>query len=167
MDDALNLLLQSIIIPAAFSVLILPLGKVYKQKSGWIVFLVLLYPTIIYSYITLNLFTGFIKDGIKASYVWAPYIGNLTLLADGLSAPIAFTIALLSALIAIYSIGYMAEAENIEVYYSLYLLYAVGMLGTVLTTNLAAFFLFFELMLIPSWALIAVWGTGPKEAIAF
>lgn len=167
MNDSLNLLIQSLIIPAVFSAIILPLGKTYKQKAGWIVFLVLLYSAGIYAYITLSLFAGFIKDGLQASYAWAPYIGNLTLLADGLSGPIAFTIALLSALIAIYSIGYMAEAENIEVYYSLYLLYAVGMLGTVLTTNLAAFFIFFELMLIPSWALIGVWGTGPKEAIAF
>jgi NADH-quinone oxidoreductase subunit M len=41
------------------------------------------------------------------------------------------------------------------------------MIGTVLTTNLAAFFFFFELMLLPSWALIGIWGTGEKEKIAF
>ncbi len=61
----------------------------------------------------------------------------------------------------------MENEEAVNAYFSLYLHYAAGMIGTVLTTNLAAFFMFFELMLIPSWALINRWGTGPKERIAF
>jgi NADH-quinone oxidoreductase subunit M len=35
-----------------------------------------------------------------------------------------------------------------------------------LSVNLAIFFLFFELMLIPSWILIGVWGTGEREKVA-
>ncbi len=34
-------------------------------------------------------------------------------------------------------------------YYALYLLYSVGMLGTVLATNTIQFYMFYELMLVP------------------
>jgi len=61
----------------------------------------------------------------------------------------------------------MEHEHGIGGYFSLYLLYTAGMIGTVLTTNLAAFFFFFELMLLPSWALIGIWGTGEREKIAF
>ncbi|MBE0633281.1 formate hydrogenlyase, partial [Candidatus Bathyarchaeota archaeon] len=40
------------------------------------------------------------------------------------------------------------------------------MMGVALSTNLFEFYLFFELMIIPSWALINVYGSGEKEKIA-
>jgi len=51
-------------------------------------------------------------------------------------------------------------------YYSLYALYSLGMIGTVLATNLIEFYLFFEIMLVPSFFLIAEWGYGEKERIS-
>src|SRR5919108_1831049 len=51
-------------------------------------------------------------------------------------------------------------------YYALYMLYIVGMLGTVLSTNLIEFYIFFEIMLIPSFFLIAEWGYGDKNRIS-
>jgi NADH-quinone oxidoreductase subunit M len=42
----------------------------------------------------------------------------------------------------------------------------MGMLGTVLATNLIEFYLFFEIMLVPSFFLIALWGAGPRRRIA-
>jgi len=102
-----------------------------------------------------------------AAYRWAPIIGgDFALLMDGISAPIALTIALLSFLICLYSIEYMRGEHAPGFYFCLYLLYAAGMMGAVLAADLLVFFLFFELMLIPSWILIAIWGTGPKERIA-
>ncbi|RLF12546.1 MAG: formate hydrogenlyase [Thermoprotei archaeon] len=166
MMDTSHILLQTILIPMAFSVIALVAGRAMGKNTGWLVFAVLAYVTGLLAYVTLSL--PYIPEGLlKAEYYWGPYIGNFTLIADGLSAPIALTIALLCALIAIYSIGYMEHEHRLDAYFSLYLLYAAGMIGTVLVTNLAAFFLFFELMLIPSWAMIGIWGTGPKERIAF
>jgi NADH-quinone oxidoreductase subunit M len=40
------------------------------------------------------------------------------------------------------------------------------MMGVVLSTNLFEFYLFFELMIIPSWALINIYGSGEREKIA-
>ena len=51
-------------------------------------------------------------------------------------------------------------------YYALYLVFAMGMLGTVLATNLIQFYIFFEVMLIPGFFLIAFWGDGPRRKIA-
>jgi NADH-quinone oxidoreductase subunit M len=86
---------------------------------------------------------------------------------DGINCTIALVIALLTTLISVYSMKYMEHAENLELYYSLYLLYFSGMIGTVLSMNLAAFFLFFELMIIKSWILVGIWGTGEKAKVAF
>ncbi|MFY9566346.1 MAG: NADH-quinone oxidoreductase subunit M [Nitrososphaeraceae archaeon] len=48
----------------------------------------------------------------------------------------------------------------------MYLAFSMGMMGTVLATNLIEFFVFFELMLIPSFFLIAFYGYGARRRIA-
>ena len=171
LEDKGFILFQAIIVPAAFSVVALALGKRFKEKTGWLSTIVLLYSSILIGYTQWRLFSEPV-EAIEASYSWLPSIGTLslgsfTLRADGLSTPIALIIAVLCTLISVYSIKYMEHEHNLGQYFALYLLYASGMIGTVLVTNLAAFFLFFELMLIPSWALIGVWGTGLRERIAF
>ena len=51
-------------------------------------------------------------------------------------------------------------------YFALYLAFAMGMLGTVLATNLIEFYVFFEIMLIPGFFLVAIWGAGPRRKIS-
>lgn len=53
--------------------------------------------------------------------------------------------------------------EHLALYYTLYLVFAMGMLGTVLATNLFEFYVFFELMLVPSFFLIAFFGYGNRK----
>jgi NADH-quinone oxidoreductase subunit M len=53
-----------------------------------------------------------------------------------------------------------------SVYFALFLVFAMGMLGTVLATNLIEFYIFFEVMLIPAFFMIAFWGDGNKRRIA-
>lgn len=52
------------------------------------------------------------------------------------------------------------------IYFALFLVFAMGMLGTVLSTNLIEFYVFFEVMLIPGFFLVAFWGDGPRRKIA-
>ena len=52
------------------------------------------------------------------------------------------------------------------VYNALFLVFAMGMLGTILSTNLIEFYIFFEVMLIPGFFLVAFWGDGPRRRIA-
>ena len=164
MYDNAYLLLQTIFIPIFFSIIILLLGKKLREKNGFLTFIPLLYITITLLYINVHLSSW---NKLIAEYYWIPSLGNFILLADGLSAPIALVIAFLGTIISLYSIYYMKNAERLELYFFLYLLYVSGMIGTVLSINLAAFFIFFEFMLIPSWILVGVWGTGKKEIIAF
>jgi proton-translocating NADH-quinone oxidoreductase chain M len=56
--------------------------------------------------------------------------------------------------------------NQMALYFSLYLAFSMGMLGTVLSTNLIEFYVFFELMLVPSFFLIAFYGYGARRRIA-
>src|SRR5919197_4368099 len=56
--------------------------------------------------------------------------------------------------------------NQMALYFALYMTFSMGMLGTVLATNLIEFFVFFELMLVPSFFLIAFYGYGERLRIA-
>ena len=56
--------------------------------------------------------------------------------------------------------------SQIGLYFALYLAFSMGMFGTVLATNLIQFYVFFELMLVPSFFLIAFYGYGARRRIA-
>src|SRR5512133_3236099 len=56
--------------------------------------------------------------------------------------------------------------SHLVLYFALYLAFSMGMLGTVLATNLIEFYVFFELMLVPSFFLVAFYGYGARRRIA-
>jgi proton-translocating NADH-quinone oxidoreductase chain M len=70
--------------------------------------------------------------------------------------------------LATYISPEMKQYVNTQVglYFALYLAFSMGMLGTVLATNLIEFYVFFELMLVPSFFLIAFYGYGARRRIA-
>jgi NADH-quinone oxidoreductase subunit M len=110
---------------------------------------------------------GVLSGGaVEEFYAIAPDLGLLKLRVDGFNLVFALLIVLLGVSVALYSTEYMRGSPYPGVYYSLYLVYAAAMVGAVVSGSLTTFFVFFELMLIPSWALIAFWGTGRKEVIA-
>ena len=111
------------------------------------------------------------QGNVVETFRWEP-IGYFGFRADGLSVPVVFTVTLLCSVISVYSMPYMThrlggESKEHGLYFALYLLYSVGMIGAVLATNLIEFYLFFELMLIPSYFLIARWGYGDRDRISF
>jgi len=93
---------------------------------------------------------------------------GFSLVADNLSFPIAAVIFVLSLAAIMYSFGYMKKYENQGAYYALLVLYIAGMVGVVLAGDLVQFYVFWELMLIPSYFIIAKWGSKPNAVkIAF
>jgi len=167
------ILAQVLLGPLVFAPIAYAAGRKTGKYTGWLVSVPL-----IYTLILLIRAANSITDGrsLTENYAWAPSAGlNFGLNADGLSIWIAITVNLLCLVVAVYSIRYMehrfheegheASPSNYATYYALYLLYAVGMLGTVLATNLIQFYLFYELMLVPSWALINNYGYGERERI--
>jgi len=156
--------LQILLVPFLFVFIAYYVGVRKGSRAGWVSFIGLAYATVL---ILLTWWQG----GAREFYDWSP-LGLFGLNADGLSLPIAFTIALLCTLISLYSMPYMAhvigdDRRQFGLYYALLLLYSVGMIGAVLATNLIEFYLFFELMLIPSYFLIARWGYGDRDRISF
>jgi proton-translocating NADH-quinone oxidoreductase chain M len=51
-------------------------------------------------------------------------------------------------------------------YFALFLTFTMGMVGTVLSTNLIEFYVFFELMLVPAFFLIALYGYSTRKRVA-
>lgn len=105
---------------------------------------------------------------VREVYSWVSLFNmEFGLLADWLSFPIAIIILSMCTLSAVYSIAYMEHEPNQENYFAFLLLFSAGMVGVILSTNLIQFYLFWELMLIPSYFLIAHWGTGRPKVIGF
>jgi len=93
-------------------------------------------------------------------YPWVTPVGiEFGFLIDMVSYPVCLVVAIVSALSCIYSTKYMEKDPNLAGYYASLLLLITGMIGVVLSANLFQFYFFWELMLIPSYLLIAQWGT--------
>jgi NADH-quinone oxidoreductase subunit M len=57
--------------------------------------------------------------------------------------------------------------NQMGLYFALYLAFSMGMVGSVLATNLVEFYAFFELMLVPTFFLISFFGYGNRRKVSF
>jgi len=158
------LLLVGVALPLLVAPVVWVLSPRLRARVGWIAAIPLTISTLI---AILSASQGNVVEAFR----WEP-IGYFGFRADGLSIPIVFTVSLLCSVISVYSMPYMThrlgkESKEYGLYFALYLLYSTGMIGAVLATNLIEFYLFFELMLIPSYFLIARWGYGDRDRISF
>jgi NAD(P)H-quinone oxidoreductase subunit 4 len=100
----------------------------------------------------------------QESLPWIPQIGlNYKLGIDGLSFPL---LALSSLLTVIVIFSGRLEAPRLRLKYALILLVNAGVTGAFLAQNLLLFVLFYELVLIPLYLLIAIWGGDKREYAA-
>ncbi len=96
-------------------------------------------------------------------YTWIPQIGVQYLLGvDGINFPMVILTLLLAFLACIASFGIKVRQKE---YYFLYLLLVTGMLGTFLALDLFFFYVFWEVVLVPMYFLIGIWG-GPRKEYA-
>ena len=159
-------LTQMVAVPLVCSPLAYLAGKRSRQLGGAVAFAALLYSTLLA--LTVLAKYSATPSPIVEEYAWAPSADlSFGFRADGLSIPVALIILALSAATSVYSVAYMEHKGGAGAYFALYLLYASGMVGTVLATNLIQFYLFWELMLVPSYFLIAEWGYGDRERVSF
>ena len=77
---------------------------------------------------------------------------------DGISSPLVVLTALLTLLCMVYLLRVRPEAGRLRALVGLLLLLEVGMLGTFVALDLLLFFVFFEVVLVPMWFVIAQWG---------
>ncbi|GLW08768.1 NADH-quinone oxidoreductase subunit M [Microtetraspora sp. NBRC 13810] len=83
---------------------------------------------------------------------------------DGISLPLVVLTALLTFLCFVYLTGHATTRPRALVFTVLVL--EVGMIGTFLALDLLLFFVFFEVVLIPMYFVIAVWGGAGRRAAA-
>jgi NADH-quinone oxidoreductase subunit M len=84
---------------------------------------------------------------------------------DGISLPLLALSALMSVLCIIYSWDHFPEPFNPKAFLILILVLETGMNGTFAALDLILFFVFFELVLLPMYFMIGVWG-GPNRQYA-
>jgi NADH-quinone oxidoreductase subunit M len=85
---------------------------------------------------------------------------------DGLSVPLIGLTLLIVPLCVIYSWNHFPEPRNPKAFLILLLVLDTGMLGTFVAQDLILFFVFFEVVLLPMYFLIGVWGGEQRQYAA-
>src|SRR3954454_16191082 len=95
---------------------------------------------------------------------WIPVIGaRYHVGIDGISLPLFVLTFLLGLLCAIYTARYVPQPGRTKAFVALTLLLLTGMAGTFISFDLILFFVFWELVLVPMYFLIGVWGSANRR----
>ena len=184
-------LLQAVFLPLLLSPVAYIIGrKVGSTPAMWFTFAILLYTTILVINAALSGTVeehypwteqfgefGFLLDGLASPFAIIIYVLSTILVLY--SKPymihkfheqfeeehkINASSSGQTSVVESSSLSNYVDAKS-GLYFALYLVFAMGMLGTVLSTNLIEFYIFFEVMLIPAFFLVALWGDGPRRKI--
>lgn len=164
-------------------VLAIPSGKdeiskarslnLYRYISLVVTFLQLvlafvIYANFNYSLAGVNLSSGmqFIEKCTWIQITGMPMLGNLKveyfLGIDGLSVPMIILTAIVSFVAVFASWGIKKAPKG---YFAMYLLLVTGMMGVFVSLDFFLFYVFWEIMLLPMYFLIGIWG-GPRKEYA-
>jgi NADH-quinone oxidoreductase subunit M len=107
----------------------------------------------------------------KLQYVvdkgWIDVINSRYLIGlDGLSLPLVALTLLITPLVIIYSWNHFPAPHNPKAFLILILVLHTGMLGTFVAQDLILFFVFFEIVLLPMYFMIGVWGGEQRQYAA-
>src|SRR5437899_7305009 len=102
---------------------------------------------------------------LKASWISA-INANYHVGVDGISLPLFELTLLLTFLCAIYTWRFLPEPGRPKAFLALVLLLETGMAGTFIAFDLVLFFIFWELVLVPMYFLIGIWGSANREYAA-
>ncbi len=114
----------------------------------------------------LSLVVAFNFDGGSAaeyqfdsSVPWISAIGaNYHVGVDGISLPLLVLSTFIMVLAIIYSWDHWEEPHNPKAFLILMLILGTGMNGTFVALDLVLFFIFFEVVLLPMYFMIGIWG---------
>jgi NADH-quinone oxidoreductase subunit M len=121
--------------------------------------------------ITVSLLFGFDLDDAgslqyESNTSWIDVINSRYHIGiDGISLPLLILSAVITLLCVIYSWDHFPEPHNPKAFLILMLVLETGMNGTFAAQDLILFFVFFELVLLPMYFMIGVWG-GPNRQYA-
>ncbi|MEX2322789.1 MAG: NADH-quinone oxidoreductase subunit M [Acidimicrobiia bacterium] len=81
---------------------------------------------------------------------------------DGISLPLLVLSTFITLLAIVYSWNHWPEPHNPKAFLILILILATGMNGTFVALDLVLFFIFFEVVLLPMYFMIGIWGDKTK-----
>jgi NADH-quinone oxidoreductase subunit M len=97
---------------------------------------------------------------------WIPQIGaNYHIGVDGMAFPLFVLSLLVSFLCIVYMRWHVPEPGKPKAFLALVLLLETGMTGTFIALDLMLFFIFWEIVLVPMYFMIGIWG-GPNRQYA-
>lgn len=100
---------------------------------------------------------------VEGPFEWIPSLNIQYLMgADGISVPMLGLTGLLSFISIIASFGIQ---NRVKEYFAFFLLLEVGMMGVFVALDFFLFYIFWEVMLVPMYFLIGIWG-GPRKEYA-
>jgi len=88
---------------------------------------------------------------------------NYTIGLDGMSLPLYILSMVVTVLVMIYSWNHIPSPGNPKAFLSLMLILQTGMAGTFIAQDLILFFVFFEVVLLPMYFMIGVWGGEQRQ----
>lgn len=151
-------------IPFLFAFLVPVLHKRFNPRihTGWFVVWI---PLLIFGILLSTIPTISSGEIIDLSLPWIPaYDINITLFIDGLSLIFGLLISGVGFLVILYSIYYLSKhKEALHNFYIYLLLFMGAMLGVVLSDNIFALYVFWEMTSISSFLLIAYWFEREKS----
>ncbi len=102
---------------------------------------------------------GNLQFGTSPGLTWIGAINsNYHIGIDGISLPLLVLSTFVTLLSIIYSWNHWPEPHNPKAFLVLILLLATGMNGTFVALDLILFFVFFEVVLLPMYFMIGIWG---------
>jgi NADH-quinone oxidoreductase subunit M len=104
------------------------------------------------------------KMQFAADAEWISVIKSSYLIGiDGISLPLYFLSMVITLLVMIYSWNHVPSPGNAKAFFILMLVLQTGMAGTFIARDLILFFVFFELVLLPMYFMIGVWGGENRQ----
>ena len=146
-------------------VMLLPKNNFWAIR--WTATIISIFPMLISFWLTWDYFFN-LSGSAAMAYVegplsWIPSLNIQYFLGvDGISVPMLFLTGLLSTISLIASFGI---ANRVKEYFAFFLLLEAGMMGVFVALDFFLFYVFWEIMLVPMYFLIGVWG-GPRKEYA-
>jgi NADH-quinone oxidoreductase subunit M len=112
---------------------------------------------------------GTYQFGTALDTTWIDAINaHFHIAVDGISLPMVVLAALITVLVIIYSWNHWPDPHNPKLLLAFILILATGMTGTFVALDLVLFFVFFEVVLLPMYFMIGIWGdTAIREVPVF
>lgn len=159
----IQLSLIILILPLLGFIVLIFSGNRLPRKGDWLGTGLLSLTLILSVYMLISKLTGSPDETITSVFNWVVFtdamlVGNLAIefgvMIDNLTVVMLVVVTLVSTLVHLFSMSYMAGDKRYSRYYAYLGLFSFSMLGIVLTHNLLLMYIFWELVGVSSYLLI-------------